>query len=322
MSLRTFIEDRNGTKASLKPLVVGIVALVLIIITFNSFFMIQNKKEIAIKTKWGVVAGETLTKSGLRFKIPFYTGYIVTDGRIQQVDAPPQTMTTGDKRGVELDYVGRYRVVDLRKYYTKTSNSSERAKMLINNTLIASLKEQVQESKLVETLRPSNRSMQTLNGESITADKIELGRDSLLAVALANSKISISEYGLELIDLKIKHFAYNKKNHDALYKRMSADLDAIASHNISEGDGQKEIILGQLAQDRKTIESEAKRKADETRGRGLAMAASIYNKSYRGYGEFYKFVRELQAWENSVDENTVIFETPSGLMDMANRHKK
>ena len=94
---------------------------------------------------------------------------------------------------------------------------------------------------------------------------------------------------------------------DRVYDRMISERNRIADQFRSEGQGEARKILGDKERDLAQIQSEAQRKAEEIRGRADAEATEIYASAYnqnRQSIDLYKFLRSMEALENSLDEET------------------
>jgi membrane protease subunit HflC len=89
-----------------------------------------------------------------------------------------------------------------------------------------------------------------------------------------------------------------------VFDRMVSERQRVAEAFRSQGQGQSAEILGKKERELKTIRSEAYRQAQEIRGRADAEAAAIYAEAYKADPEFYKFVKTLESYETTVDENT------------------
>ena len=77
----------------------------------------------------------------------------------------------------------------------------------------------------------------------------------------------------------------------------------------SEGQGQARVIEGNKEGDLAKIQLEAFRETEEIKGRADAEATDIYASAYnknRTSIDLYKFLRTMESFEKSMDENTSI----------------
>ena len=97
-------------------------------------------------------------------------------------------------------------------------------------------------------------------------------------VELANK--NLTSYGIEIIDIVPRQIKYSDQLTESVYNRMIKDRNQLAEAYRSAGQGEKAEWLGKLENDKKTIESEAYRKAEEIKGNADAQAAKIYAEAY------------------------------------------
>ena len=122
----------------------------------------------------------------------------------------------------------------------------------------------------------------------------------------------MAQFGIELVDVKIKRINYVEEVQESVYGRMIAERKQIAEKFRSEGKGEAQKILGEKDRDLKEIESEAYRKAQELKGKADAEATQIYAQSYGVDPDFYSFVQTLEIYSQTLDQkSTLILSTDS-----------
>jgi membrane protease subunit HflC len=90
---------------------------------------------------------------------------------------------------------------------------------------------------------------------------------------------------------------------------MISERNRIADQFRSEGQGEARKIEGDKERDLAEIQSNAFREAEEIKGRADAEATDIYASAYnknRTAVDLYKFLRTMESFEKSMDENTSI----------------
>lgn len=111
------------------------------------------------------------------------------------------------------------------------------------------------------------------------------------------------------MDFRFKRMNYVDEVRDRVYDRMISERNRIADQFRSEGQGQARVIEGNKERDLAKIQSEAFREAEEIKGRADAEATDIYASAYnknRTSIDLYKFLRTMESFEKSMDENTSI----------------
>jgi modulator of FtsH protease HflC len=134
--------------------------------------------------------------------------------------------------------------------------------------------------------------------------KITTGRMKLTRLILEKVASELTNLGIEVKDVQFKRIDYVESVQAKVFDRMISERRMVAEAFRSRGQGQSAEILGKKERELKTIQSEAYRQAQEIRGRADAEAAAIYADAYKVDPEFYKFVKTLESYERTVDENT------------------
>ncbi|GAH21588.1 unnamed protein product, partial [marine sediment metagenome] len=96
---------------------------------------------------------------------------------------------------------------------------------------------------------------------------------------------------------------------EGVYARMIAERERVAEEYRSEGEGVRAEIEGRRAKELQRITSEAYRTAQEIKGQADAEATKIYADAYNKGPEFYSFLRTLEIYEDTMDENTRLIMT-------------
>ena len=73
--------------------------------------------------------------------------------------------------------------------------------------------------------------------------------------------------------------------------------------------GKKAEIEGQMTKELEEIQSEAYRKAQEIKGKADAEAIKIYADAYNKDPEFYSFIKTLESYRTTIDEDTMLMLT-------------
>ena len=73
-----------------------------------------------------------------------------------------------------------------------------------------------------------------------------------------------------------------------------------------EGEGESARIRGDKERELKTIESGAYKDAEKIRGLADAESTDIYAEAYNRDPKFYRLIKSLESYRNSIDENSVV----------------
>jgi membrane protease subunit HflC len=145
-----------------------------------------------------------------------------------------------------------------------------------------------------------------------TTYSISTGRDKITKGIMEQAMPKLAEFGIELVDVKIKRINYVEEVRKSVYGRMIAERKQIAEKFRSEGQGEARKILGEKERDLKLITSEAYRKAQEIKGKADAESTKLYAKAYGVDPEFYSFIRTLEIYNEALDkESSLVLSTDS-----------
>ncbi len=263
---------------SINILIIGLALLGLI--AFSALYTI-NERELAIKFQLGEfvsVDGEP----GLKWKIPFIQNVRKFERRIITLDAQPERYLTLEKKNVIVDAFIKWRISDVSNYYKTMAgderNASMRLQQVINDGLRAEFgKRTIQEA---------------ISGE----------RGEIMRVITDQIAAQVKEYGIEVVDVRIKRIELPRDVSDSVYQRMRAERDRVAKELRSEGAEIAEKIRAEADRQRSVIIAEAYREAEGLRGEGDARASEIYAQAYGKDPQFYALYRSLDAYKRVFDK--------------------
>lgn len=133
---------------------------------------------------------------------------------------------------------------------------------------------------------------------------IEYGRETLTQLIMEKASEKAAQLGIELKDVQFKRINYIESVQAKVFDRMISERKRVAEAFRSQGRGKSAEILGQTEKELKEIRSGAYKTAQEIKGRADAEAAAIYAEAYQKDPEFYTFVKTLESYGQTVDENT------------------
>ncbi len=290
----------------MKAPVIAIIILLAVLIGRGGLYVV-NEAEQAIVTQFGKPVGDVIGP-GVHFKLPFVQNVNRFEKRILKWDGDPNQIPTKDKKFIWVDTTARWRISDPLLFYT--SVATERgAQSRLDDIIDSVVRDAVSSRLLVELVRGSNYKPQEGNIERFEVDGVEIppdqlvGREEILSILLERARASTPEYGIELLDVQIKRINYVEQVRTRVYERMINERKKVAAQYRSEGEGEKAEILGQMQRELKEISSEAYRKVLEVRGGADAEAAAIYANAYNQDKDFYAFLRTLESYKKSINEN-------------------
>lgn len=147
---------------------------------------------------------------------------------------------------------------------------------------------------------------------------IAFGRAKVEAEIKAGASVKMAEFGIALLDVRLKRVNYNPDVLDRIYQRMISERQQIAQRFRSEGEGEAARIAGQRDRDLNEIESTAYRQVQQIRGQADAKASEIYARAYTQSpqaAEFYSFLKSMATYRRVLTkESTLVLSTDSDLL--------
>ena len=300
--------------------VLSIITVAVVIIAFlvisGAVYTIDETQQVVI-TQFGEPIGKPLTDAGLHFKMPLIQHANYFEKRILEWDGNPNQIPTKDKRYIWVDTTARWKIVDALKFLQSVT-SENGAHARLDDIIDSATRDYITSSNLVEAVRDSNR---IVEGRSVEKDaessdqiaaeieKIEVGRDAITRGILQEAAKIVPQYGIEIIDVRIKRINYVAEVQRKVYERMISERKRAAEQYRSEGQGKKAEIEGQMTKELNQITSEAYKVAEEIEGKGDAEATRIYADAYNKDPEFYAFLNTLNTYKNTIDKDTTVILT-------------
>jgi membrane protease subunit HflC len=301
-------------KLYLKISLVTIVVL-LTVGLYSSLYTLEEGSQ-AVVVQFGRPVGETVTEAGLHMKLPFVQKVLRFEKRLLFWDGDPNQIPTKGREFIWVDTTARWRISDAKKFLENVA-SEEGAQSRLNDILDSVVRDQVSSSDLVELVRSASW---TIPDEDMLKDvpkeqeeklkrEIARGREEITRTILAQAQKIIPQYGIELVDVRIKRLDYVESVREKVYERMISERKRIAAQFRSEGEGLSAEILGTMEKELSNIRSTAYRKVQEIQGMADAEATQIYGHAYNRDPEFYSFLQTLESYKESANPNSVMLLT-------------
>jgi membrane protease subunit HflC len=304
----------------MKSIAFSVLVLLLIIVLFASTYVVREWEQVVI-TQFGDPVGDPVTDAGLHFKLPFIQEVNRFERRILVWDGEKGQITTRDKRFIWVDTTARWRIKE--PLTSLQAVRTERgAQTRLDDILDGATRDIISGHNLIEVVRLTNRVLDLPPEEEERVEatyqatteegrtRVEQGRDRLVEAMLERARGMGLEYGIELIDVRIKRINYVEAVRTTVYTRMVSERQRIAERFRSMGKGLKAEIDGQRMREEKKISSEAYKKAQEIVAKADAEAARIFADAYNRDPEFYGFWRTLKTYENTIGSNTTLILSP------------
>ena len=260
---------------------------VLLILLLNSAYRVFETEQVQI-TKFGAPV-RTVMEPGLYFKIPFIHKLNVFEKRLLDYDSAPTEVLTQDKKTLIVDNYAKWRIIDPLKFMMTVRNSPG-ARTRLDDIIYSEIRVDL--------------------GKHLFHEIISGQRSEIMKTVTENSNAKAQEYGIEVLDVRVKRADLPPENERAIYQRMEAERKRIANRYRSEGEEKALEIRAETDKEAVIILAQAEKTAQELRGEGDAEATRIYANAFSRNTRFYAFWRTLQAYEIAIDSTTTLILSP------------
>jgi membrane protease subunit HflC len=277
-------------------------------IAYQGFYVVDETEQVVV-TQFGRAIGDAKTEPGLYFKVPVIQQATYFPKNLLEWDGDPGQIPTLDKTFIWVDTFARWKIVDPLKFFETVTNTVGGLSRL-DDIIDPAVRNFVTSYPLIETVRATDREMDTSEPgidqvkEISPLAKVTMGRRQIIKGIVAQAQPKLSEFGILLVDVKIKRLNYVEEVQKSVYGRMIAERRQIAEKFRSEGKGEASKIEGNRQKDLKEITSEAYKRAEEIKGKADAEATQIYAQAFNSDPEFYSFLQTLITYRDTMDKNS------------------
>jgi membrane protease subunit HflC len=241
---------------------------------YGVLFTVHQTKQ-ALVVRFGEPI-KVITEPGLHAKWPFVDTVIAVDNRILDLENAPQELFASDQRRLVVDAFARYRITDVLAFY-KSAGSIEGARQRLSSLLTGALRRVLGEVTLIQVVRDDRAAL--------------MGRVRLQLDHEARS------FGIEVVDVRIRHADLPDQNSQAVYARMEAERKRQAESLRAEGRQKSQEIRARADREVTVLVAEAQSRSEQVKGEGDAERNRIFAEAYGKDPDFFAFYRSMQAYE-------------------------
>ncbi len=265
-----------------------LIAFVTFLLVMSAFFVV-DQTAVAIVIELGKPV-RTLTAPGLHMKIPFMQDVIIFDNRVRHYEASTREIITRDKKTLVVDNFAKWRIIDPLKFYQSVRDESG-AQSRLDDIIYSELRVDLGTKDLTEIVSGA--------------------RAEIMEIVTKASTAKAAEYGLAVLDVRIKRAELPVENEKAVYARMQAEREREAKRYRSEGEEEAQKIRSKSEKEREILLAEAYKTAQETMGKGDATAFRVYAEAYSQDPGFFEFTRSMEAYKKSMQGTNTTLITSS-----------
>ncbi len=261
-------------------LLTALVAVLLLLGSESLFVVHQTEKALVFQLGNPV---DRVFEPGLHVKLPFIQNVIRFDARILDYDARSAEALTSDKKAIVLDNYARWRIINPLQFY-RTLRTVPGAQARLDDVVYSQLRAQVGRHTLTEVVSSKRSSIMT----DVTRRTSEI----------------MKEYGVEVVDVRIKRTDLPAENQRAIFGRMRAERERQAKQYRSEGVEEATKLRSGADREKAVLMAEAGRRSSVIRGEGDAEAARIFAGAFSQAPEFYAFQRGLEVLRKGLQDTS------------------
>ena len=290
---------------------VGVVVLGAIGVLLSAYTV--DETQHVVITRFGEIR-EVHSTPGLKFRAPFIDQVNTLDKRILRIDVPPTSMPDVDNQFLQMDAYVRYRITDPQKFIEKLV-SEITAESRIGSIVIAALRDEIGRSTQPQIIggellgiEEDRTVVQPLtvdgdpNGTPTRVAIVEAARAS----ADATVKAPENDFGIQIVDLRIKRADFPQATEENIFNRMRTERAVQAGKLRAEGEEEFRTRVADVDRLVEIISAEADQKADQLRGEGEGQAIAILADALEEDEDLFSFLRSLEAYKVFLGQNTTV----------------
>ena len=279
-----------------------------------------DETQLVVVTRFGQIRDIHLDP-GLKVKAPFIDSANRFDKRVLRVDVLPSRFPDRDNEFLDIDAYVRYRIIHkvdgvktkggVRKFFEKLGNL-ESAEDRIGRIVISALREEVAQREKEEIIGAIvgkvvtdeetgevTREVTATNTRQDILDKVRAASDAAV-------KSPENDFGVEILDVRIKRADFPEAAQQSIFSRMRSEREVISRELRAQGQEERDTIEADANRQRTIILAEAERDAARLRGDGEAQAILIFAGALEQGPEFFEFQRSLEAYKKFLSTNSTI----------------
>ena len=277
-------------------IIAGVIAIIVLSSAMFTVHMTQNVIVLELsKPK------EIITEPGLYFKIPFIQQVKYFSNQLLDNDSLPVEVITKDKKNLLIDNFTMFRIIDPLKFL-ETVRGEQGARARLDDIIYSELRVEIGRHNLIEIVTET--------------------RDAIMAKVTAETNVKAGEYGLEVVEVRIKRTDLPPEIANSIFNRMRTERQRIAMEYRSEGKEEATTIRAETDKEKTILVAEAYKQEQSIRGEGDGISTKIYADAFNKDPDFYSFMRSMEAYKKSLKtDTTLLMSEDSDFLGFLNKSK-
>ena len=220
-----------------------------------------------------------ISTPGLQVKIPFIQNVVFIDRRILSLDPAPEEVIASDQKRLIVDAYARFKIVDPLKFYISVGD------------------ERVARSRLATII---NSRLRGVLGKQSLATLLSEDRSKQMDIIQDDVNNEAKNFGIEIIDVRIKRADLPQANSEAIYKRMQTEREREAKEFRAKGAEMAVTITSTADKEVTVLLANAKKQSEIMKGEGDGTRDRIFAEAFGRDPSFFAFYRAMQAYEKAL----------------------
>lgn len=260
----------------LSMIAIGVAGALLAGLAASAYVVREGQQALVLR--FGAVQ-RAVQDAGLYFRVPFIDNVVYLDRRVLAFDVQPQELILGDRRRLVVDSYARFRIADPILFYQRVRT----------------------EAALQGQMQPIlNSAMRNVLGEVPLFTVLSEDRNALMGRIQQRANVALAQYGIDVVDIRIKRADLPVENSQAIYRRMQTEREREARELRAQGAELAQRIRARAERERTVLLAEARRDAEVIRGEGDALAVRTFAEAFGQDPEFFAFYRSMQAYREAL----------------------
>jgi membrane protease subunit HflC len=277
----------------MKTLIIAVVMFAVAFFGYRAFLFSVDETEKAVVLEFGKIV-RVIETPGLYAKKPLIQNVTYLEDRLLSVDIKPAPVITVDKQRLTVDSYTLWRIKDARQFTETMRGLRNNAEQRLDDIIYSLLRDVLGQKTFEDILKRE-----------------------FLSEVRNNAQKQVADFGISIIDVRIKRADLPEANEQAVYQRMMSERKQIAERYRAEGDQEAQGIKAEADRKVQITLATARKQSEELKGEGDAQALEIYAKAYNRDPKFFQFWRTLESYKVSLATNsTLILSTDSDYLKL------
>jgi membrane protease subunit HflC len=244
---------------------------------FSAFIVDQTHKALVLQFGEPV---KQIDEPGLYWRTPFAQTVVQFDRRILDLETDEQEVIASDQKRLVVDAFARYRILDPLQFYRAFPGPESVARPRLTAIVDSTIR--------------------NVLGRAAFMDVVRNKREALMKETIALVNDEMRNYGVEMVDVRIRRADLPEATSQAIYKRMRAEREREATELRAQGKEQALRITSTADKEVTVLRANANRDSERIRGDGDEERNRIYAEAFSKDKDFFAFYRSMQAYEEAL----------------------